>query len=213
MTDEEVATFNRVTELCDGLMAEGSNAYFMTREEIEEALKKHSQGRGQRRPAAGGGPVGSSEDRELLYWQYRWKKPSAPGAAQPSASSATPSVPDSGQLYGPFTSESIMEWIRQGFISEGNPVEVRQVTSSNDPVDGMWRDWSSVDFSVAYASSAEKGVGGSAGQGIDDDDEAEEAAMRERDEERAALLGIAAKKDKKGGRDDDEDELEEDMGT
>lgn len=34
----------------------------------------------------------------------------------------------------------------QGFISNENPVEVRRVSALNEPLDGLWASWSSVDF-------------------------------------------------------------------
>ena len=34
----------------------------------------------------------------------------------------------------------------QNFISESNPVELRRVSAANDPLDGVWLPWGSVDF-------------------------------------------------------------------
>lgn len=37
-------------------------------------------------------------------------------------------------------------WSSQNFISDENPVEVRRVSAANDPLDGVWLPWRSVDF-------------------------------------------------------------------
>ncbi len=50
----------------------------------------------------------------------------------------------------------------QGFMSASNPVEVREVTQDNDPVDGIWRELSDVSF--------RSGRGGHGGEGKDDND-------------------------------------------
>mmetsp|Transcript_38859 Transcript_38859/g.76398 ORF Transcript_38859/g.76398 Transcript_38859/m.76398 type:complete len:426 (-) Transcript_38859:95-1372(-) len=53
MSEEDQKAFDRLTELCDGLMSKGSNAYFMSKRQIEESLQRRTAGGGAAAPSGG----------------------------------------------------------------------------------------------------------------------------------------------------------------
>ncbi|KAL8446620.1 hypothetical protein Emag_004680 [Eimeria magna] len=64
-----------------------------------------------------------------VLWQFRWTQ-----------------NPQDKEEHGPYDSSTFLSWIEQNFISDSNPVEVRRVSAANDPLDGVWLPWRSVDF-------------------------------------------------------------------
>ncbi|KAL8434215.1 hypothetical protein ACSSS7_003316 [Eimeria intestinalis] len=64
-----------------------------------------------------------------VLWQFRWTQ-----------------NPQDKEVHGPYDSSTFLSWIEQNFISDSNPVEVRRVSAANDPLDGVWLPWRSVDF-------------------------------------------------------------------
>lgn len=75
------------------------------------------------------GDSSSYHETEMVLWQFRW----------------TNNQQDK-RVHGPYDSSTFHSWIQENFISDRNPVEVRRVSAANDPLDGVWLPWRSVDF-------------------------------------------------------------------
>ncbi|XP_026194271.1 CD2 antigen cytoplasmic tail-binding protein 2 [Cyclospora cayetanensis] len=161
--------FEDLTEICTALLATGRNVYFLTKTQLEEMLQSEKAEANEHGGNGGGqdsmcqscfyrsvssvgteacckhintAPVflcacsacsaalsSSSGEVDPVYWQFRWLGNS-----------------NDKEIHGPYSSENFRTWIDQNFISERNPVEVRRVSAANDPLDGVWLNWVSVDF-------------------------------------------------------------------
>ncbi|OEH74049.1 cd2 antigen cytoplasmic tail-binding protein [Cyclospora cayetanensis] len=99
--------------------------YFLTKTQLEEMLQSEKAEANEH----GAALSSSSGEVDPVYWQFRWLGNS-----------------NDKEIHGPYSSENFRTWIDQNFISERNPVEVRRVSAANDPLDGVWLNWVSVDF-------------------------------------------------------------------
>ncbi|KAL8272292.1 hypothetical protein Esti_003809 [Eimeria stiedai] len=129
-------TFDSLTEICTALLATGRNVYFLTKEQLEEMLKKEASADLVGQSASDGAwPSTRASTQEGRYeapavlWQFRWTQ-----------------NPHDKEVHGPYDSSTFLSWTEQNFISDSNPVEVRRVSAANDPLDGVWLAWRSVDF-------------------------------------------------------------------
>eukprot|EP00919_Chromeraceae_sp_WS-2016_P001164 GHVR01002973.1.p1 GENE.GHVR01002973.1~~GHVR01002973.1.p1 ORF type:complete len:384 (+),score=120.89 GHVR01002973.1:107-1153(+) len=119
MSNEDTHIFNRITELCDNLMAIGHNVYFHKGEDILQTSRGLSQCLDK----------GDKPKRvEEIFWEYR--------------------LPD-GNVFGPYPSSQMQQWQQKGFFSDTTTtVNFRQVTETGDAIDDLWRVCDDVDFSV-----------------------------------------------------------------
>ncbi|KAL8447096.1 hypothetical protein Emed_004620 [Eimeria media] len=120
-------TFDSLTEICTALLATGRNVYFITKEQLEEMTLREVANNLNGQSAADDAPTG--QGTPAVLWQFRWTQ-----------------NPQDKEVHGPYDSNTFLSWIEQKFISDENPVEVRRVSAANDPLDGVWLPWRSVDF-------------------------------------------------------------------
>ncbi|KAL8438709.1 hypothetical protein Efla_005247 [Eimeria flavescens] len=122
---EKQKAFDSLTEICTALLATGRNVYFLSKQQLEEMLQKEVSASRD----SSSNDASAAHEAEAVLWQFRW----------------TQNMHDK-DVHGPYDSSTFLSWIQQGFISDSNPTEVRRVTPANEPLDGVWLPWRSVDF-------------------------------------------------------------------
>ncbi|CDR97300.1 hypothetical protein, conserved [Babesia bigemina] len=217
-----------VSDLAHVLTITWQNVYYMTKEDIRNALAA-----AKNRPKRGG------KSAPPTRYQFRW-------------------VRGDGVVYGPCSEVEVLSWIAHDYVSDDNPIELREVGPDGTPLDEEWvghRDTPLYNFlnpgaelpggvkrgradvgGNAASDTADKvasgdnesniatsgggagesnGVGGDPSTGVneeesdDDDDDGTFAKRRRKDE----LIGIKpstkkADEDSGGSDDDDEPDIE-----
>ncbi|PHJ19090.1 cd2 antigen cytoplasmic tail-binding protein 2 [Cystoisospora suis] len=193
--DRDLEVLDAITDICSDLMTIGKNVYFLRREEIEKELRQLSSSSSSSSPTQGEtslmnetgerssqvGEEGSSSSSMVLIpalpsslWQFRWLKNHQQQQEEEKEKEKKEKDSSSSSLreiHGPFPVEHFQSWIYQGFISELNPVEVRQVSSSSscvareekdkalgekvDEKESPWIPWTCVNFFAATPTQSQ----------------------------------------------------------
>ncbi|KEP63052.1 UNVERIFIED_CONTAM: hypothetical protein HHA_217010 [Hammondia hammondi] len=178
MNEDELRVFNAITDLCSSLMAVGKNVYFLRKEEILNEIEKTVKPATDdaianvESDAAHAEEAASGEGATL--WQFRWLH-----------------NPSDTEIHGPYPASLFRAWIEQGFVSDETAMEVRQVSASNDPLDGVWLSWRDADFRSAH-----------------EQEEDERRREADSDEERARAKERRRKQSKARGEEDEGEEEE-----
>ncbi|GIX61248.1 CD2 antigen cytoplasmic tail-binding protein 2, putative [Babesia caballi] len=141
-----------VSDLAHVLTVTWLNVYYMTKEEIREALAN-----AKKRPRRGAAAA-------PRRYQFRW-------------------VRGDGEVYGPSSEGELLSWIAHDYISDENPVELREVDHGGAPLNDSWvsfRDSELYNFlnsgrqapvgdAVEGGKGSERTSGGGATGGADQD--------------------------------------------
>ncbi|EPT25611.1 putative CD2 antigen cytoplasmic tail-binding protein 2 [Toxoplasma gondii TgCatPRC2] len=187
MNEDELRVFNAITDLCSSLMAVGKNVYFLRKEDILNEIEKSVKPATDDATADTESEAAHAEDgnsgEAATLWQFRWLN-----------------NPSDTALHGPYPSSLFRAWIEQGFVSDETAMEVRQVSASNDPLDGLWLSWRDADFRSAREQEEDERR-----REAEEDERQREA---DSDEERAQARERRRKESKERGEENQEEEEE-----
>lgn len=138
MDPETKRIFESITEHCNVLML--SRGYHDILSMRREAILREAGNLEKTTPLAAASakqPADiESTSRSEMFWQLRYRRQVPPGKE------------GSETVSGPHTREQLHTWIQQQYISHETPADVREVTASGTPVDGVWYSWDSIDFQL-----------------------------------------------------------------
>ncbi|BAM41778.1 uncharacterized protein TOT_040000160 [Theileria orientalis strain Shintoku] len=122
-TDEDEDSPYEVSDLAHVLTMSWKNVYFMTKDEIVEALMNYK-----------------NNNKEQKTYEFRW-------------------VRDELAVHGPYQHEDILMWIVYGYVSEENPILVRELNEEGNPITLEWQNYKDSDIFNIFSTS-DDGTGG-----------------------------------------------------
>ncbi|UKJ89940.1 hypothetical protein MACJ_003194 [Theileria orientalis] len=116
-TEEDEDSPYEVSDLAHVLTMSWQNVYFMTKDEIVEALMNYKNNK-----------------KEQKTYEFRW-------------------VRDELAVHGPYQHEDILMWIVYGYVSEENPILVRELNEDGNPINLEWQNYKDSDIFNIFSTS------------------------------------------------------------
>ncbi|UKK02927.2 hypothetical protein MACK_003025 [Theileria orientalis] len=122
-TEDQDESPYEVSDLAHVLTMSWQNVYFMTKDEIVEALMNYK-----------------NNNKELKTYEFRW-------------------VRDELAVHGPYQHEDILMWIVYGYVSEENPILVRELNEDGNPITQEWQNYKDSDIFNIFSTSNDENNG------------------------------------------------------